>query len=115
MNMVTRRMALGLFGAGLAAASLPRLVLAAAETNKRLVVVLLRGAMDGLSAAPPYGDADYEIARAGLGLPPPGQSGGVLKLDAMFGLHPNLAGAKALYDSGELIVVQATATPYRER
>jgi uncharacterized protein (DUF1501 family) len=115
MNMVTRRMALGLFGAGLAAASLPRLVLAAAETNKRLVVVLLRGAMDGLSAAPPYGDANYEVARAGLGLPPPGQSGGVLKLDAMFGLHPNLAGAKALYDSGELVVVHASATPYRER
>jgi uncharacterized protein (DUF1501 family) len=71
--------------------------------------------MDGLSAAPAYGDPDYDIARAGLGLPIPGQSGGVLKLDAVFGLHPNLGGMKGLYDSGELIVVHAAATPYRDR
>ncbi len=113
--MVTRRNALGLFGAGVALAGLPRIALAAADTDKRFVVVLLRGAMDGLSAAPPYGDPDYEVARAGLGLPPPGQSGGVLKLDGTFGLHPNLAATKSMYDAGELIVVHASATPYRDR
>jgi uncharacterized protein (DUF1501 family) len=115
MIMVTRRHALGFLGAGVAVAGLPRVAFAAADTDKRLVVILLRGAMDGLSAAPAYGDPDYEVARAGLGLPLPGQSGGVLKLDATFGLHPNLAGMKALYDSGELIVVHAAATPYRDR
>lgn len=113
--MVTRRHALGILGAGALAAGLPRAAFAAADTNKRLVVILLRGAMDGLSAAPAYGDPDYQSARAGLGLPAPGQSGGVLKLDAMFGLHPNLGGMKSLYDSGELIVVHAAATPYRDR
>ncbi len=109
--MLTRRNALGLLGAGFAAgaASLPRIAFAAAETDKRLVVILLRGAMDGLSAAPPYGDPDYERARTGLALANP------IKLDATFGLHPNLGGMKQLYDSGELIVVHAAATPYRDR
>ena len=115
--MVSRRNALGLIGAGFAvgAVNLPRIAFAAADTNKRLVVILLRGAMDGLSAVPAYGDPDYDSARAGLSLPTPGQSGGVLKLDAMFALHPNLGGMKALYDSGELVVVHAAATPYRDR
>ncbi len=115
--MVSRRNALGLIGAGFAAGAvgLPRVAFAAADTDKRLVVILLRGAMDGLSAAPPYGDPDYATARTGLALAPPGQSGGVLKLDATFGLHPNLGGMKSLYDSGELIVVHAAATPYRDR
>ena len=115
--MVTRRNALGLLGAGLAAGavSLPRIAFAAPETDKRFVMILLRGGMDGLSAAPPYGDPTYEPARAGLGLPPPGQAGGVLKLDAMFGLHPMLANMKKMYDAGELTVFHAACTTYRER
>jgi uncharacterized protein (DUF1501 family) len=109
--MVTRRHTLGLLGAaaGVAAASLPRLSLAAPATDKRFVVILLRGAMDGLSAAPPIGDPDYERARNGLALE------NALKLDAMFALHPNIPGMKSLYDGGELIVVHAAATPYRDR
>jgi uncharacterized protein (DUF1501 family) len=113
--MVTRRHTLGILGAGALVAGLSRATFAAADTDKRLVVILLRGAMDGLSAAPAYGDPDYDSARAGLGLPAPDQSGGVLKLDATFGLHPNLSDMKGLYDSGELIVVHAAATPYRDR
>ena len=113
--MVSRRAALGILGTGVAVLGLPRIAFAMAETDKRLVVVILRGAMDGLSAAPAYGDPDYQVARAGLGQPSPGQSGGVLRLDAMFGLHPNLGGMKSLYDSGELILVHAVATPYRDR
>jgi uncharacterized protein (DUF1501 family) len=109
MTMVTRRHTLGLVGGSIVAASLPRLAFAAAETDKRLVVVLLRGAMDGLSAVPAMGDSDYERARNGLA------QEGALKLDSTFGLHPNLAGMKSLYDSGELIVVHAAATPYRDR
>jgi len=108
--MVTRRRTLGLIGAaGATALALPRLSLAAPETDKRFVVVLLRGAMDGLSAAPAIGDPDYERARNGLALE------NALKLDAMFALHPNLPGMKSLYDGGELIVVHAAATPYRDR
>jgi uncharacterized protein (DUF1501 family) len=82
---------------------------AAPETEKRLVVVILRGAMDGLSAVPATGDPDYERARNGLA------QEGALPLDATFGLHPNLVGFKGLYDANELIVVHAAATPYRDR
>lgn len=107
--MVTRRQTFGLLGAGLAAASLPLVAFAAADTNKRLVVILLRGAMDGLSAVPAVGDPSFESARTELALP------NTLKLDSMFALHPNMSGMKGLYDSGELIVFHATATPYRDR
>jgi uncharacterized protein (DUF1501 family) len=115
MIMVSRRHALGLIGAGATLAGLPRIAFAAAETDKRFVVVLLRGAMDGLSAVPVYGDPSFDSARNGLAPATPGQSGGSLKLDAMFALHPNLGGMKELYDANELIVVHACATPYRDR
>ncbi|HEY0106588.1 MAG TPA: DUF1501 domain-containing protein [Rhizomicrobium sp.] len=107
--MVTRRQTLTLIGSGLAVAGLPRATLAAADTDKRLVVVILRGAMDGLSAVPATGDPDFERARNGLAY------GGALKLDATFALHPNLAGMKQLYDAGELTVIHAVATAYRDR
>ena len=66
--MLTRRNTLGLFGAGLAVAGLPRIAFAAADTDKRLVVVLLRGAMDGLSAAPPMAIRTTKSRATGLGL-----------------------------------------------
>ncbi len=59
---------------------------AAEPTDKRLVVVLLRGAMDGLSAAPAWGDPDFERARNGMA------QADFIKLDSMFGLHANLPG-----------------------
>jgi uncharacterized protein (DUF1501 family) len=108
MTMLSRRTTLGLIGGGVLAGA-ARMAFAAPETDKRLVIVLLRGAMDGLSAVPATGDPDYERARNGLA------QDGALKLDATFGLHPNLTGFKGLYDSGELIVVHAAATPYRDR
>ena len=74
--MTTRRA----FLQGLAATSgllgLPASVLAAPHTSKRLVLVLLRGGLDGLALVPPHGDARYPAARGSLALPPPGESGG---------------------------------------
>src|ERR1700744_5177645 len=55
-NTLSRRGLLGLMAVSLA---LPRLALAAAPTDNRLVVVILRGAMDGLAAVPPYGEKRY--------------------------------------------------------
>ncbi|HWD29242.1 MAG TPA: DUF1501 domain-containing protein [Rhizomicrobium sp.] len=106
--MISRRTTLGLIGGGVLAGA-ARVAFAAPETEKRLVVVILRGAMDGLSAVPATGDPDYERARNGLA------QEGALPLDATFGLHPNLVGFKGLYDANELIVVHAAATPYRDR
>jgi len=106
-----------LMGAGAAAglAGLPTIAFASAETDRRLVVIMLRGAMDGLSAAPPYGDPDYQSARTGLAIPAPGQAGGVLALGSDFGLNPALPKLHARHAAGELIVFQAIASPYRDR
>ena len=54
------------------------MALAAPETDRRLVIVLMRGAMDGLSTVQPYGDADFAGLRGPLALPQPGQPRGVL-------------------------------------
>lgn len=104
-------------GAGLAAGALalPSLAWSAAPTDRRLVVVILRGAMDGLSAAPAYGDPAFETARNGLAIPRPGQDGGALELDGFFGLNPALKGLAGRYAAGELVLVHAVASPYRDR
>jgi uncharacterized protein (DUF1501 family) len=118
--MMDRRQILsgiGLGGLGLAGAitGASRFAFAADPTDKRLVVVLLRGAMDGLSAAPAYGDPDFERARNGLAIAKPGQPDGALALDGFFGLHPSLSGLHARYAKRELIVFHAIASPYRDR
>jgi uncharacterized protein (DUF1501 family) len=79
------------------------------------VLVLLRGALDGLSAMPPYADPDYASARGELAVAPPGGAQGALRLDSAFGLHPALSQLHARYQARELIALHAIATPYRER
>ena len=91
------------------------LALAAAPTDKRLVVVILRGALDGMAAVVPYGDADLVRLRPGLVPPQPGQPGGLLDLGGFYGLHPALAGMHDLYKAGQLLPVHAVAGPYRSR
>ena len=104
-------------GAGLAAGTLalPRLAWSATPTDRRLVVVILRGAMDGLSAAPAHGDPTFEAARNGLAIPRPGQDGGALDLDGFFGLNPALKGLAGRFAAKELVLVHAVASPYRDR
>ena len=101
-------------GAALAAA-LPGVSFAAAPGASPLVVVILRGALDGLSAVPPYGDPDYRNARGAIAIARPGEAKGALDLDGFFGLHPALPLLHARFRAGELIVVHATASGYRER
>ncbi len=62
----------------------------AAPPAQKLVVVFLRGAADALSIVVPYGDPNYYELRTTTALPQPGQAGGVLPLDPLFGLNPNL-------------------------
>lgn len=113
--MIDRRHMLGGLGLVGASALAPRFGFAAEPTDKRLVVVLLRGAMDGLSAAPAYGDPDFERARGGLAIAKPGQANGALALDGFCGLHPALSGLHDRYARRELIVFHAIASPYRDR
>ena len=102
---------MGLAGAGLALPGWSRVAFADAPTDKRFVVVILRGALDGLSALAPVGDPSYAALRGELAI---GASEG-LKLDGTFALHPALAGFKTSFDASELAAFHAVAIPVRER
>jgi uncharacterized protein (DUF1501 family) len=98
--------------AGATALSFPAFAFGQAHaTDKRLLVVILRGAMDGLAAVPPVGDPNYASLRGGLAL----QRADVLPLDSIFALHKSLPKLKAMYDVHELIPIHAAATGYRDR
>ncbi len=92
-----------------------RIAHAAANPDARFVLVILRGALDGLAAVPAYADPQYLALRGSLALDAPGGDGGALKLDGLFGLHPSLANMHTMYAAGELAVLHAVATPYRDR
>lgn len=91
------------------------LAVAAAPTDRRLVVVLLRGALDGMAAVVPYGDPDLARLRPGLVPPEPGQPRGLLDLGGFFGLHPALAGVHEMVLASQATFVHAVAGPYRSR
>ena len=113
--MITRREILRTAAAGALASAAPSFAFANAATDSRLVLVILRGAADGLAIAAPYGDGNYSRVRGELALPAPGDSNGLLKLDGMFGLHPSLSGVYDEYQQGRAMLVHAIASPYRER
>jgi len=91
------------------------MALASPATEQRFVVVLMRGALDGMSAVQPYGDPGFAALRGPLALPEPGAAGGVLDLGGKFGLHPALAGVHGMYGRGEALLVHAVAGHYRSR
>lgn len=113
--MIPRRQFMAAGMAGLLTAGMPRLSLAAGATERRLVLIILRGAMDGLGAIVPYADPDYRSARGALALAEPGAPEGVLDLDGRFGLHPALAPLQGWWNERQFLVAQAIATPYRDR
>ncbi len=73
--------------------------------NKKLIVVMLRGAADGLNIVAPIGDPNYARLRPGIGLAKPGQELGALALDGYFGLHPALADLMPLWQQKKLAFV----------
>jgi uncharacterized protein (DUF1501 family) len=86
-----------------------RYAFAAVPTDRRLVVVILRGALDGLAAVPPHGDKDYAGVRGVLALDT------THDLDGFFGLHPALTNVKAMYDAKEAAIFHNICSPYRDR
>ncbi len=111
---LTRRGLLARGGAvGLAALATPSIIprfAVAAETAGdgrpagTLIVLFLRGAVDGLSVVVPHHDPAYYKARPTLAIP----ENKVHDLDGRFGLHPSLAGLVPLWQHGDLAVVHAT-------
>lgn len=79
--------------------------------KKKLVVVICRGGMDGLSVSPPVGDPNYAALRGSIAMKPDE----VLKLDGTFGLHPELSTVHALALKGEARIAPAIASPDRAR
>lgn len=101
-------------GAFSAVGTRARFVFAATPSDRRLVVVILRGALDGLAAVPPHGDKDYAGARGTLALQTSG-TGALHDLDGFFGLNPALTNMKELYDAKQLLVFHNICSPYRDR
>lgn len=100
----------------LAAGALPSWALAQQSAPPRLVVVLLRGAVDGLSVCAPYGDPGYASDRPTIALPAPGRDAGLLDLgDTLFGLHPALAPLLPLWQAGQFGFVQSCGQPQASR
>jgi uncharacterized protein (DUF1501 family) len=94
-------------------AGLPVSLVRAQEARPRkLVVVMLRGAVDGLSVVAPYGERAYAAERPGIAIAAPGaDDGGLLKLDRLFGLNPALSPLKKHWDAGSLAFVHASGSP----
>ncbi|MBO0906053.1 DUF1501 domain-containing protein [Jiella sonneratiae] len=104
-----------LVGGGVLAAwaTMPRTGFAGTR-DPRFVVVILRGALDGLAAVAPVGDPAYRPLRGALALGEGGRD--VLPLgDGFFALNDAMPKFKAFYDRGQALVVHAAATPYRDR
>ncbi len=113
--MTNRRDILKAAGLGAIATTLPTVSFAKADTDARFVLIILRGAADGLAVAAPYGDGNYRRVRGELALPTPDNDGGLLKLDGMFGLNPGLPGIYREFQARRAAIVHAVASPYRER
>lgn len=85
---------------------------AAAPWDTRLVVIILRGGLDGLDMLQPYGDPNYAELRSTLA---GGPDKGGLDLDGFFALHRSLAPLMPLWNRQELGFIHAVSTPYRNR
>ena len=102
-----------MIGCSLAASPLVTpLSFAATPGENRLVVILLRGGMDGLGVVRPYGDPAYRALRGDGGLSEPN---GAVDLDGYFALHAGLRPLLPLWDKGQLGFAHAVSTPYRDQ
>ena len=109
--MLTRRFFLGAGGATAAALSMPSMAFARANTSRRFVFIIQRGAADGLSILGPTGDPQH----AGLREDFDQDLAAGTKLGSFFTLHSALAQTAGLYQANEALFVHAVASPYRDR
>src|SRR3977135_1881108 len=112
---VTSRRALLLGGASFAAwAYLPKFARAADGRDPCLIVVILRGALDGLATVGPVGDPDYAGLHGSISLTSDGPHAASM-LDSFFALHPSMPEFARMYKEKHAAVVHAVATSYRDR
>ena len=91
--------------------ALPGISFASANTDRRFIFIIQRGAADGLNTVIPYADPAYAKLRGTLAI----DVAQAAKLDGMFALHPSLTETAKLYTAGQALMVQAVASPYRDR
>jgi uncharacterized protein (DUF1501 family) len=94
-------------------AFVPKLALAEGR-DPRLLVIVLRGALDGLAAVAPVGDPEWQRLRGDKALTLE-SAPAALRLDSFFALNPAMPNLHRLYKAGAATIVHAAATPYRER
>jgi uncharacterized protein (DUF1501 family) len=112
-HLPSRREALLGAGSLFAWSQMPRLARAEGR-DPRLLVIVLRGALDGLGAVAPVGDPDWIGLRGDRALVLDGKTP-ALPLDSFFALNPAMPNLHRLYKAQQATIVHATATPYRER
>ncbi|HQV03957.1 MULTISPECIES: DUF1501 domain-containing protein [unclassified Novosphingobium] len=100
-----------LIGGAAATLFAPRIAFARAETERRLVFLIQRGAADGLATLAPTGDPAYAGLRGDLAADLMSQP----KLGGLFALHPALKQLGAMYGSNQALFAHAVASPYRDR
>lgn len=108
-NHLNRRHLLAGAAAGIGVAYAGRAAAQSRGPRNKLVVVVARGAMDGLSVTVPIAEDHYRALRGPLVVE------GALPLDQGFGLHPALAGLHGLHGQGQLRFAPAVAIPVRVR
>ncbi len=91
--------------------ALSNISFAAANTDRRFIFIIQRGAADGLNTVIPYADPAYAKLRGALAI----DIAQATKLDGMFALHPSLIETAKLYNAGQALLVHAVASPYRDR
>ncbi|MFW5431208.1 MAG: DUF1501 domain-containing protein [Methylophilaceae bacterium] len=96
---------------GLSLAGLPSVSFAAANTDRRFIFIIQRGAADGLNTVIPYADSAYKKLRGALTI----NVNQATKLDGIFALHPSLKATAKLYQAKQAMFVHAVASPYRSR
>jgi uncharacterized protein (DUF1501 family) len=110
-----RKFLIGGAALGCSAAASPLITpvaMAAAPWDARLVVVILRGAMDGLDVIQPYGDPDLAGLRPTLLT---GEAGGAIDLDGYYALNHQFSPLLPLWNAGQFGAVHAVSTPYRDK
>jgi uncharacterized protein (DUF1501 family) len=84
---------------------------ASTDNKNRLVVVFLRGAVDGLNVVVPHGEPVYYESRPTIAIGRTGAEGGALDLDGYFGMHPALAPLMPIWKERTLAFVHACGSP----
>lgn len=107
---ITRRGALGITAGLFSSAFVPKWA-EAATSDPRLLIVVLRGGMDGINTVIPHGDPAYGAMRGGIAIP----RSSAISLNSFFSLNAALPTFGAMYRAKEAAVVHATCVPLRNR